>query len=464
MQLTSNLTQDSKEQTIPNQAALAQTTIPQNTILQTTIPQNTHLQADNLQGFVNRIQALPQELHHKIFSRLDSTSLGNLRLASKVLLSLVDTKIIDAQVISDQTTSQISFKQALLKFILTLKDNPDHADLYHQLTHNGPYSLKEYTLLRMPLTQFTTNERQQLAQILANDLQTQGFLQLSANDNITELIPLLHEYSIDRIVLNNLKDSQLEIFESLKQPIHGTGITHLTIDTDSAETTNFGLASIFQLQTLESLTLSQSMWLTDDGLAAIHKLTALNTLDISGCTRLTNSGLAHLTQLPSLKNLDVSRVSSITDTGLGHLSQLKALEYLNLNWCSSLTNSGLIALAPLPHLQHLELDLGWWSRIDDQGLEIISQIKQLKTLNLTHACSISGAGLRHLSALECLKTLQLGLNHNLANADVLQLKDLPSLEIVDLSYCTKVDSTIAAQMAPIEVMRLHSSVRDFILP
>jgi hypothetical protein len=114
---------------------------------------------------------------------------------------------------------------------------------------------------------------------------------------------------------------------------------------------------------------------TAAGLAELKPLTNLIALDLTGIP-LTDASLANLEPLTRLKQLNLTD-TGIGDDGLVHLKPLVKLERLFLEGDPKVTNKGLPLVVGLPELADLRLRR---TTVDDQGLETLSAMKQLRAL------------------------------------------------------------------------------------
>ena len=81
-----------------------------------------------------------------------------------------------------------------------------------------------------------------------------------------------------------------------------------------------------------------------------------------------------------LKLVVFKPAKSITDQGLQALSSLESLQSLNLRGCYNITDQGLQALSSLASLQSLNLQR--CRKITDQGLQALSSLANLQNLDL----------------------------------------------------------------------------------
>ena len=219
--------------------------------------------------------------------------------------------------------------------------------------------------------------------------------------------------------------------------ITNVGMTHLTGlkklvalkltgDNNLCTVDDKGLSELANLSNLRALALD-SLWVSGDGLSSLATIEKLEELYVGGesglmddesmekikdCfprlkklriskSRVSTEGLAHLTKLVHLEELDNSECSQIFDDGLVHLSEMKQLKRLNL-WRLVITNEGVKHLAGLTKMQWLNLDN---TQVTDAGLEHLAAMKELSFLHLG-STYITDEGLVHLEGLTALKDLK----------------------------------------------------------
>lgn len=100
-----------------------------------------------------------------------------------------------------------------------------------------------------------------------------------------------------------------------------------------------------------------------------------------------------LKALVKLEELSVQS-SYLTDAGITMISELKNLRTLDLHKSQYFTDKGIAALKALPSLTKLELS---YTRVTDGAIESLTELKGLKTIHLT-GTRISADGLARLKA------------------------------------------------------------------
>lgn len=110
---------------------------------------------------------------------------------------------------------------------------------------------------------------------------------------------------------------------------------------------------------------------------ALSQLTGLRALHLADCLRLTDQGFRSLAPLINLRVLNL-KGSCVTDQGLVVVSGLLNLRNLNLADCPHITD--LDSLRTLAKLRRL--DLSGCVQITDEGLHVLSFLRDLRALHL----------------------------------------------------------------------------------
>jgi hypothetical protein len=91
------------------------------------------------------------------------------------------------------------------------------------------------------------------------------------------------------------------------------------------------------------------------------------------------------------------------------------------------------------------LNLAENRKIDDEGLEILSVLKQLTGLNLS-SCSITSTGMVHLKALSRLEHLNLDFCNRITDGGLRHLSKLNRLTYLALQGCVKITQNGVAKL------------------
>jgi hypothetical protein len=205
--------------------------------------------------------------------------------------------------------------------------------------------------------------------------------------------------------------------------------------------------------------------LTDEDLERVSSLGEMRKLSISSGGEITDAGLKHIAQMPKLEWLVLSKFDNVTDAGLAVLENLPALRKLELHSLPKITDKGLEHLAKLEDLRELRIttssiDGSGFQHINAPGLRVIEtavcQVNDEALQHLTGAKSleelsvmqnqIKGPGLSQLKGLTSLTTLRLAENPLDPSTAVPNLKELTSLELLNL-LGTKVDREAGKELA-----------------
>ncbi|CAI5469230.1 unnamed protein product [Closterium sp. Yama58-4] len=139
---------------------------------------------------------------------------------------------------------------------------------------------------------------------------------------------------------------------------HVSTMTHLkSIDLSSSSGASAeGIKHLYRLQWLEKLNFSKSDVL-DSALESIGSLSSLKQLLLS-FTKLTDAGLSHLTGLSSLQLLSLTECMGVTNASMVNVGRLTGLEELWLGG-TAVTDDGLQQLTALIKLK------GLWTSEED---------------------------------------------------------------------------------------------------
>jgi Leucine-rich repeat (LRR) protein len=193
------------------------------------------------------------------------------------------------------------------------------------------------------------------------------------------------------------------------------------------------LASLRELKALRRLDLSgRSSTIEkklngpgDDDLAPLAQLESLESLSITASPRITEAGLRHLAGLKNLRSLNLFGVAD--DEGLEHLKGLENLRELNLHR-TQVRGKGLVHLQELTRLETLNLSE---CALRPGRLEPLARLTSLTVLNLERT-GVTDEDMAHLKGLTKLRELKLGHNPGVTVAGLAHLRDMKSLEILDL--------------------------------
>lgn len=144
----------------------------------------------------------------------------------------------------------------------------------------------------------------------------------------------------------------------------------------------------------------------------------------------------------------VDAASDATLVGLKKYPLVGAFQALDGTRC---TEAGFKALAELPHLRRLVLNK---SGVTDKELEVIVGCKALRVL-IIPASGVTDAGLNHLSRVPRLDTLDVSENPRVTDAGMKQVATLERLEHLYLGKTSLTDKGLF-ELKPLEGLRtLH---------
>lgn len=213
------------------------------------------------------------------------------------------------------------------------------------------------------------------------------------------------------------------------------------LDLSHTRITDEGLLHFRPAREIQDLNLFYAEQITDQGMTAIKEWKNLRHLNVRG-TRISDRTLAIVGLIPQLESLDIA-YTQITDNGLDALVPLTVLKELHLGR-SKLGKGALEVLRLLPTLEYLDLggphpgpdgyrtSLG--SPMDDAVPRAISELKQLRVLNLSHS-QIGADGLRVLSSVDQVSKLFLTGCPRVDDAALAELAKWKSLAYLDVQEC-----------------------------
>lgn len=198
--------------------------------------------------------------------------------------------------------------------------------------------------------------------------------------------------------LKNLRELQLhysDITDAGMVRVGACGTLHKLVLT-AERVTDYGLAHLSNLESLQELILAGMPAITDEGLAFLVELPELRSLSIIRCPGI-GPHLGKRLEGLKLEFLDLEQCRSVGDEAAAGIAKLPELKHLNLNFCEALEDEGIGKIAALPKLEVLTLH--GVSRMSDVALTAIARLKSLKVLHLPlHTAPITSAGIEKLKA------------------------------------------------------------------
>ncbi|CAM6096718.1 unnamed protein product [Calypogeia fissa] len=184
---------------------------------------------------------------------------------------------------------------------------------------------------------------------------------------------------------------------------------------------------------LEALDLTDCRSVDDEGLKWLSRCTALRTLKLGICLSVSDRGIAYIAaSCSNLREIDLYRSTAVGDSSAAAIAHgCPRLRVLNLSYCSRITDAGLLSISQLRDLRHLEiracqlvtsmgllyvsagctrlveLDVKSCTAIDDSGLSAIAAgCRNLRQVNLS-CCPITDVGLLAIASLSCMQNMKL---------------------------------------------------------
>ena len=221
-----------------------------------------------------------------------------------------------------------------------------------------------------------------------------------------------------------------------------------------ANVTDIGIKALAKIDTLRAIRLIGCK-LTDAQLATLtDSLTQLSEIDLRGCRGLTVAALENIKDKNdgSLKTLKLGGVD-VTNETLQPVAKMHGLTSLTLEECE-IDDAGIALLGELP-LTNLVLLQSLF--VGDEGLKVLKNYGQLKTLNLqdTGATAAVIALLPNPEVLTALNMSQTGIQ----DADVAKLLPLMNVKQLRLSSTQLTDGAVAtlAQLTSLQLLAIDGT-------
>ncbi len=221
-----------------------------------------------------------------------------------------------------------------------------------------------------------------------------------------------------------------------------------------ANLTQVGIDALAKINTLRAIRLI-GCELTDAQLATLtDNLTRLSEVDLRGCRGLTVAAIENIKEKNdgSLKTLKLGGVN-VTNETLQPVAKMHGLTSLTLEECE-IDDAGIALLGELP-LTNLVLLQSLF--VGDEGLKVLKNYGQLKTLNLqdTGATAAVIALLPNPEVLTALNMSQTGIQ----DADVAKLLPLMNVKQLRLSSTQLTDGAVAtlAQLTSLQLLTVDGT-------
>lgn len=226
--------------------------------------------------------------------------------------------------------------------------------------------------------------------------------------------------------------------------------------------TNGVLKTICRLTKLERLLLVQNRF-NDVGTGYLQSLKNLQLLDLRGnmeagdmtmeivaalpmltafkhrSTTVSDTGMEYLAASKNLKSLLVQDFAITSQTGQ-FLARLGGLQELEIFRCQGFGSEGVLALKGMKLTRLTLRDL---PMVDDQAMEVFTDLPELKRLYLHELSSLSDSGLKNLKSLQSLEVLDIWTIPQMTDATVDVIAALPNLKQLSIRTTGVTDAAIS---------------------
>ncbi len=242
-------------------------------------------------------------------------------------------------------------------------------------------------------------------------------------------------------------------------------VTNLDLSSNT-NMTNSVLKVIAEMSQLERLTLVQNRF-NDLGTGYLKDLKKLRVLDLRGNMEAGDMTMEIIGQLPSLEVFK-HRSTTVSDFGIENLAKSKTLRAL-LMQDFAITSMAGEQLAKLENLTELEifrcqgfgsdgvlalkgmklsrLTLRDLPMVDDMAMEVFTDLPELKKLYLHENDSVSDYGLENLKNLESLEVLDIWSVPQMTDATIDIIAELPNLKELSIRETGVTDAAVDKLLA-----------------
>ncbi len=187
----------------------------------------------------------------------------------------------------------------------------------------------------------------------------------------------------------------------------------------------------------------------DGGLRHLKDVPRLQRVNFEGNDALTNEHLVHLRELPELRSVNLGMCYDVTAEGLEHLRHVPGLQEILWPDAWAVGAEEMAVRGQMKTLRRLDLSGGLsiasdgsFKRADgsfaDAGLAKLRELTSLEDLDLSHCKQITDVGLASLSHLRALRFLSLTHCENITDQGLSNLRDFTQLESLNLMGCGKI--------------------------
>ena len=188
---------------------------------------------------------------------------------------------------------------------------------------------------------------------------------------------------------------------------------------------------------LRALDLRGNMDAGDMTLEIVSKLPKLTALKHRSNV-VSDSGMEYLSNATNLDSLLIQDFKITSQSGM-HIAKLKKLTQLEIFRCQGFGSDGVLALKGL-ELQRLTLrDL---PDVNDQALDLFTDLPKLKRLYLHELGSVSDEGLKNLASLQALELLDIWSITGMTDATIDVIAKLPNLKELSIRSTSITDASL----------------------
>ncbi len=157
---------------------------------------------------------------------------------------------------------------------------------------------------------------------------------------------------------------------------------------------------------------------------------------------LTTADLQQITAVRGIRSFVWTLGQGLTDDGIAAFAGMKNLDTLYLWGAGSITDAGLKHLSGCEKLEVLNIgaNLGDFT---GAGLEHLSQCKSLRKINLNYLRKLDGKNLRFLVPLKSFEILLLSECKGITDADLEVIAQMPQLKTLELGKTSVTDAGLA---------------------
>lgn len=267
-----------------------------------------------------------------------------------------------------------------------------------------------------------------------NNLTTLALTNSVINDPTVELIAKSFPKLIDLDLSSNtnLTNSVLKVICGI------TDLQRLTLVQNRFN--EVGTSHLSKLQNLRFLDLRGNMEAGDmEVIAALPKLTSLKHRS----TAVSDFGMEYLAGSKTLESL-LMQDFAISGQAGQHIAKLDKLTQLEIFRCQGFTSDGVLALKGMKLTRLTLRDL---PAVDDQAMEVFTDLPELKRLYLHELASISDNGLQNLASLKSLEVLDIWNVPQMTDATVDVIAGLPNLKELSIRTTDVTDAAVDKLLA-----------------